>query len=292
MLLDNCSVCNSDNIFNLYNVKGYTIAKCNNCNIVFVKDIVVGNDIKSIYTDIYFKNIAWYTSNNNGLLGYDDYVDDKKNIRDKFNKIIKIVKKFALHGSLLDVGCGPGFFLELANKKGFTPVQGIDISLYAVDYCINKLGLNVLSGDLLDMHLADNSYDVVTIFDVLEHFQNPKEELLEIYRILKHKGILAIITPDIDAFIPKLLKDHWEELKRVPEHLVFFSKQTLTNLLQNTGFEVLETKYVGKKMSFKSFLSHVFVNIGINAKLNKIPSFNINIPVNPFYKLLLIARKV
>ncbi|MCL5276763.1 MAG: class I SAM-dependent methyltransferase [Deltaproteobacteria bacterium] len=293
MLLDDCPICGSGNLANVYRVKDYTVTECNECGLVFVRDDVPTDEIKRVYGTGYFKNPAWCnTVNEDELLGYDDYADDKKNIRDKFEKILDITKRYAQSGPLLDVGCGLGFFLQLAKERGFGPVQGVDISAYAVDYCVNKLGLDALLGDLLDVQLTTGSFDIVTMFDVLEHFKNPKGELLEAYRIVRHNGFLAIITPDIGALIPKLLKDRWEEIKRVPEHLVFFSRRTLTNVLSDTGFHVVESRYIGKRMSFGSFLSHVFVNTGIKINLKRVPSINIGIPVNPFYKLLLIARKV
>lgn len=290
-MLNKCSLCESANIQDLYKVIGYNVVKCKDCGFVFVKDEIPKKELVELYTETYFHNSAWYHLDKNKYFGYDDYIGDKQNIRDKFDKVIKRIQKYTDKGPLLDIGCGPGLFLELAKEKGFTPVQGVDISSYAVEYSTKILNLNVQKGDLLDFHFASATFNLIIMFDVLEHFQNPNKILAEAYNILKYNGILAIITPDIDTLIPKLLKDRWEEIKHIPEHVVFFSKQTLTNVLQNTGFKVLETKYIGHKMSFKLFLYHAFVNLGINVNLDKIPLANFNITINPFYKLLLIAQK-
>ena len=290
-MLNKCSLCESENIRELYKIKGYNVVKCKDCGFVFVKDEILKKELVDLYTQTYFHNPAWYQLDKERYFGYDDYIGDKENIRDKFDKILRVIKKHTNKGPLLDIGCGPGFFLELARERGYIAVQGIDISSYAVEYSTKTLNLDVQKGDLLDFHFAPATFNVIVIFDVLEHFQNPKEILAEIYKILNYNGILAIITPDIDTFIPKLLKDHWEEIKHIPEHISFFSKKTLTTVLQKTGFHVLETKYIGHKMSFKLFLYHTFVNLGININLDKIPLGNITISINPFYKLFLIAQK-
>ncbi len=247
-----------------------------------------------LYTATYFHNPAWYQLDKNKYLGYDDYIGDKANIRHKFDNVIEFIQKYTDKGPVLDIGCGPGLFLELAQERGFEPVKGIDISSYAIDYCTNTLKLDVQKGDLLDFNFGSGTFNLITMFDAIEHMQNPKEELTEIKRILIDKGILAIITPDIDALAARLVKSKWEEIQRIPEHLVFFSKNTIISILRQTGFEIMNTRYISKKQSLPSLISHLLVNAGINKKLdlNRIPKLRLNIPVNPFYKLLVIAKKI
>lgn len=292
-MLSKCILCNSNNLHDLYVIKGYHIAKCKDCELVFVKENVDKNIIHDLYQKTYFYNTAWYLLDKEKYLGYDDYVGDRDNIRNKFGSIIKVIKHYIDTGPLLDIGCGLGFFLELAQEKGFNPVKGIDISTYAVEYCRENLKLDVQQGEIKDFVFPSQNFNIITMFDVIEHFKNPKSTLLEINRILKDSGFLVIVTPDIDAIVPRLIKDRWEEIQRVPEHLIFFSKKTITSILKQTGFDVIYTKYVSKKLSLRSFISHVFVNFGINKKfdLRRIPNLPINIRVNPMYKLLVIARK-
>ncbi|MGC8899867.1 MAG: class I SAM-dependent methyltransferase [bacterium] len=292
-MLNRCPLCGSDNLKGLYNVKGYHIVKCKDCNLVFVNNDIEKETLLNLYEETYFHNSAWCLLNKDKYIGYDDYIGDRENIRDKFNRIIKLIKNYTNTGPLLDVGCGPGFFLELAREKGFNPVKGIDISSYAVRYCNDKLKLDVQRGEIEDFIFDPETFNIITMFDVIEHLHTPKRVLVEINRILKIDGLLVIITPDIDTFTAKLVKNKWEEIQRVPEHLVFFSKRTITTLLKQTGFEIVYTKYVSKKLSLRSFVSHILVNLGISKKLDlyRIPNLPIHIPINPFYKLLVIARK-
>ena len=293
-MLTKCSLCESANIQDLYKVKGYNVVKCKDCGFVFVNDEIPKETLNSLYTETYFHNPAWYHLDKDNYFGYDDYIGDRKNIRDKFDTVLKIIKKYTNKGPLLDIGCGPGLFLELAKEKGVSPVKGIDISSYAVDYCLNTLNLDVQKGDLLDFNFVPGSFNLITMFDAIEHLQNPKEELMEINKILTDNGTLAIITPDINALAARLVKNKWEEIQRLPEHLVFFSKATIAYILKKTGFQITVTKYISKKQSLPSFLSHLLVNAGLNKKidLNRMPKIRLNIPVNPFYKLLVIARKI
>ena len=293
-MLTKCSLCESANIQDLYKVKGYNVVKCKDCGFVFVKDEIPKKELVDLYSKTYFHNPAWYQLDKDRYFGYDDYIGDKENIRDKFDKVIERIQKYTDKGPLLDIGCGPGLFLELVKERGFTQVKGIDISSYAVDYCMNTLKLDVEKGDLLDFNFGSETFNLITMFDAIEHLQNPKEELTEINRILKENGILAIITPNIDALAARIVKSKWEEIQRLPEHLVFFSKTTIAHILKQTGFTILATKYISKKQSLPSFISHLFVNAGISNKLdlNRIPKIRFNIPVNPFYKLLVIAKKI
>ena len=293
-MLTKCSLCESLNIQDLYKVKGYNVVRCKDCGFVFVKDEISKKELVELYTEIYFHNPAWYHLDKNKYFGYDDYIGDKQNIRDKFDKVIERIQKYTDMGPLLDIGCGPGLFLELAKERGFTPIKGIDISSYAVDYCMNTIKLDVEKGDLLDFNFGSGTFNLITMFDTIEHLQNPKEELTEINRILKENGILAIITPNIDALAARIVKSKWEEIQRLPEHLVFFSKTTISHILKQTGFTILATKYISKKQSLPSFISHLLVNAGISNKLdlNRIPKLKFNIPVNPFYKLLVLAKKM
>lgn len=292
-MLNKCSLCEGENIRELYKVKGYGVVQCKNCGFVFVNEEIQKETLNQLYTETYFHNPAWYRLDKNNYFGYDDYIGDKQNIRDKFEKVIKIIIKYTDNGPLLDIGCGPGLFLELVQERGFTPVQGVDISSFAVEYCTNTLHLNVQKGDLLDFKFKSESFNLITMFDTLEHIQNPKAELMEIERILKPNGILAIITPNISALAARVVQSKWEEVQRLPEHLVFFSKKTLHSVLRQVGFEILRTNYVSKKQSLPSFISHLLVNAGINIKIdiNRMPKLKLNIPVNPFYKLLVIAKK-
>lgn len=176
--------------------------------------------------------------------------------------------------------------------------MGIEVSGFASSYAADTLGQKVLNMPLRDAHFSDAGFDIVTLWDVIEHFPEPSEELCEINRIMTQGGILGIITPDIGAPIPRLLGKHWLELKRVPEHLSFFSAATLSAFLHRAGFDIVYASTIGKKFMIHSMLknlgfqSRIFGPIFRWANRGRCSTWTIPLSINPLYKMLIFARKI
>jgi len=138
-------------------------------------------------------------------------------------------------GKLLDVGCGYGFFLEKAREQGWH-VHGVDPCEHARNYA-TKNGLEVDLGVLLEQRYSDSSFDVVTMFYVLEHLREPLSYLKEANRILKPGGLLLVRVPHTTPIV-KLLKAFRirNRLYDTPSHLSDFSPKTLSLTLRKAGF--------------------------------------------------------
>lgn len=143
-------------------------------------------------------------------------------------------------GTLLDVGCGYGFFLDLARKKGWQ-VYGIEPCEHARSYAASN-SLEVDSGDLFTHAYKDETFDVVTLFYVLEHLPYPLKYLKEIKRILKPGGLVLVRVPDTTPIV-KFLKILGvpNKLYDVPSHLSDFSPRTIALALGKTGFKEIQT---------------------------------------------------
>lgn len=186
--------------------------------------------------------------------------------------------------------------MELARQEGWE-TKGVETSEFACKYAQEELGLEVTNSALIDIEFEAQSFDVVTMWDVIEHLLDPLSELLEVNRIMKMGGILGIITPDIGAFIPRILGKGWLELRRVPAHLSFFTIRTLKHFLDRTGFELLENKTIGKKFKMNSLVKNLRFQDKFLLKkrwmlLKYLPFKTFPITINPLYKILAFARKV
>ena len=205
------------------------------------------------------------------------------------------MKKYSKGGSILDVGCATGFFLELARQEGWE-TKGVEASEFACEYAREKLGLEVIRSNLINARFEEQSFDVVTMWDVIEHLLDPRSELLEVNRILRMGGILGIITPDIEALIPRVMGKNWLELRRVPAHLSFFSVRTLRQFLNRTGFELLDNRTIGKKFKMDSLVKNLRFQDKFFKKrwmlIKYLPFKTFPITINPLYKILAFARKV
>lgn len=153
--------------------------------------------------------------------------------RDKLD----IVRRFRQFGTLLDVGCGAGFFVREATEQGFS-AQGIELSREAVEFGMREGDVRLREGDLLHTQYPDTSFDIVTLWHVLEHLPQPVETLKRIRALLKPGGMLVIAVPNFDSFQARVFRGRWYHLE-VPRHLYHFSPGTLRRLLDAGGFDVL-----------------------------------------------------
>lgn len=177
---------------------------------------------------------------------YDDIADRKKVSRLRgwanqygIRKRSKFVTRHQSGGKLLDVGCASGAFLLEFRARGSWDVQGVELNDAVAQYARDRYGLDVITGTLEDAHLPDSTYDAVTMWDVLEHVYDPSATLAEIRRILKPDGVLVLRVPNLSSWDARLFGDTWAGYD-APRHLYVFSPQTLSRLLENQGFQVID----------------------------------------------------
>ncbi|MFT5208016.1 MAG: 2-polyprenyl-3-methyl-5-hydroxy-6-metoxy-1,4-benzoquinol methylase [Candidatus Omnitrophota bacterium] len=163
------------------------------------------------------------------------YIAEQNGLRVQAQAIMQKIQVYKQNGKLLDIGCGSRILLDEAKRTGWD-AQGIDISTSAKPYTQNNDQINLASGSLQDIHFPDKSFDAITMLDILEHQPNPKEFLQEVYRVLKHDGVLYINTPDINSLLSKALGLKWHGINK--SNLFYFSKQSLTHMFKLTGFKV------------------------------------------------------
>ncbi|MCW5886820.1 MAG: class I SAM-dependent methyltransferase [Anaerolineales bacterium] len=138
-------------------------------------------------------------------------------------------------GTLLDVGTAGGSFMAVAQRAGWQ-VAGCEPNRWMSSWAKEHYGLDVFPGTIEDMQLADASFDVVSLWDVLEHTPDPKATLRECIRVLKPGGLLVVNYPDIHSLVARLMGRRWVFLLSV--HLYYFTIPTLTRLLNELGLEL------------------------------------------------------
>jgi SAM-dependent methyltransferase len=142
------------------------------------------------------------------------------------------------HGrKLLDVGCYIGVFLEIAAKHGWE-AWGIEPSQWAAEQA-KKLGLKVIHGTLSAANLPEASFDVVTLWDVIEHLSDPMAEICRAHRVLKPGGLVVIHTMDIDSLFARVMGPRWPWLMEM--HIYYFSQRTMAAMLRKAGFQVIRS---------------------------------------------------
>jgi SAM-dependent methyltransferase len=148
-------------------------------------------------------------------------------------------------GRLLDIGCGYGFFLKKMAQDGWQ-VEGIEVSPPGREYAEKELGLRIHAEPLEHVSLPTKRFDAVTLFYVIEHVPNPKELLVEAYRILKTGGILLLRWPH-SAPVVKAMGPFSKsyDVFHTPYHLYDFNPTNMKQLLRQVGFRDIETMIGG-----------------------------------------------
>jgi 2-polyprenyl-3-methyl-5-hydroxy-6-metoxy-1,4-benzoquinol methylase len=149
----------------------------------------------------------------------------------------RAVTRYQHSGSLLEIGCGTGLFLDAMRRMGGWQLKGVEVSELAARNAQERLELDVFHGQLEDAKYPDHSFDVVVMWDVLEHVHNPKQTLFEINRILAPDGLLVCRVPLLNGWDRRLFGPYWAGWD-APRHLTVFSMHTLTMMLAHTGFRV------------------------------------------------------
>lgn len=157
-----------------------------------------------------------------------------------FAKSLKLIERFKQNkGRLLDVGTAGGSFLSVAQKRGWD-VAGCEPNRWLAEWGKQNYGLEIKAGTIFDMDLDDASFDVVTLWDVLEHTPDPRKVLNECQRVLKPGGLLVVNYPDINSLVGKLMGRGWVFLLSI--HLYYFTVETIRAMLSKTGFKLVERR--------------------------------------------------
>jgi 2-polyprenyl-3-methyl-5-hydroxy-6-metoxy-1,4-benzoquinol methylase len=143
---------------------------------------------------------------------------------------------------ILDVGAYTGIFVEIAQQRGWD-AYGTELSQWASQLCRER-GLNVRTGTLEQAAFPNDWFDVATSWDVIEHLGDPRSHLQEIFRVLRPGGLVVIHTIDIDAPFARLMGPRWPWLMEM--HIVYFSRRTLAQMLEDVGFDVILARPEGR----------------------------------------------
>ncbi len=232
-----CPLCNHNEGFDLFKKHGFRYIQCSSCKFVFVKHILKDN---FHYSDDYWDEPSYY-----------DDLDPKSMAWERSSRILKEVEK-RFEGnkniSLLDIGCGPGYFLRVAKEKGYTNLSGVEINKSACQYVNDVVKIECHNKILEEIEFPENHFDVVILDQVLEHVEDPKKLIKSIFKILKPKGFLYIGVPNIDGIVMKILgKNHrhfsgWF-------HINYFRVNTLESLLTSENFNKIKSYTIWEELT-------------------------------------------
>lgn len=243
-----CPLCGAEEVQFRFTAKGYRIFLCPKCTVQFVFPTPTEEQIAEIYSDDYFKRGNKYAAS----LSHVAKLSQSPEVANDESKI-RLVQNYTDGKRLLDVGCALGGFLLRAKESGFD-VSGVEYSESAAKHSREVHGLDVSQGTLFEAALPSESFDVVTMWDVIEHLADPHENLAEVSRLLKPGGILVMTTGDVNSLWSRLLGKYWQ-LMTPPQHLFYYSPTSLKTAIANQSLEACDIRYEGKSvtMDFLTF---------------------------------------
>ena len=217
-----CPVCERRGAFREY-VRG--LERCAGCGFVAYRR-ASPDQIASLYDDAYFTGAE-----------YPDYLGQADALRRSMRRHLRQMRRsIQPGGSLLEIGCAYGLFLDEARGL-FDRVVGVDICEAPVRHAREQFGLDARLGDIRNLNLEAGSFDVVCMWDTLEHLPTPDAFLRRARELLRPGGTLFVTTGDLGSLNARIRGAGWRQI-HPPTHLSYFSRGTICALLRRLGFEV------------------------------------------------------
>lgn len=188
------------------------------------------------------------TTSNEELYGreYFEFLDEVYdghnfgNVKSRFSQYLDDLANYSNNrGKLLDIGCSYGYFVKLGQSRGYD-AYGMERSKYASEVANEKMGICVSIHDIeTGLGFTNDSFDVITLFGVFEHFKRPFDALKEIYRVLKPGGILLMTIPNANSIFRLFSGKKWFGVLD-KTHIYFLTPFGIKHLLKKSGFEIID----------------------------------------------------
>jgi 2-polyprenyl-3-methyl-5-hydroxy-6-metoxy-1,4-benzoquinol methylase len=226
-----CPLCGSEERQeSLYGFPPYAVARCRNCRLWYLCPRLIEPAMHARYeTDSYFEG---------GESGYSSYQAQESTLRHTFRSCLReMARRGMTGGRLLEVGCAYGFFLDEA-RSYFEHRTGTDYSPAALEKARSRADRVLLGGT--EEVPAGERFDCIACIHVIEHIYDPVTFLRTLAGHLRPGGWMMLATPDMGSFWRPLMRYRWPFFK-LPEHVTYFDRRTLSELLHRGGYEEVQS---------------------------------------------------
>jgi SAM-dependent methyltransferase len=224
-----CNLCGGASHSLLWVKEGFRIVRCDGCGLLFVDNPPTAEQLQEHY--------SFDTGYHQGLVSSSAEV--AKHTAEALANL-RVLQQSASPSRLLDVGCSTGLFLSAAREAGWD-INGLEYSADSARVARERLGAVIQQGELVKGRYPSASFDVVTMWDVIEHMPDPRAALDVVHDILKPGGLYVAKTPNADGIYPRAslavagLAGFWGH-PEPPGHLYQFSIDTFSRMLRDVGF--------------------------------------------------------
>ena len=229
-----CIVCGSRDLGPLTGYEAAHLVRCGVCHLVFCGRRPADAELSEHYRSY---GTAWF---------------DSDITRKRYRELLDRFEPYRRSNRILDMGCGAGYFLEEAAKRGWE-AYGSEFGELPLELSRGR-GFEVVPAPLTSDSFPAGHFDVITSFEVVEHLRDPVDEAQTLRHLLRREGLFYCTTPNFDALTRRLLRARWQVIE-YPEHLIYFTADTLTSWLARHGFRCAELQATG--ISPATILSHL-----------------------------------
>lgn len=252
-----CPLCQSEKINSSISLSDYSISKqdfeiwqCTNCSFLFTQNIPSEESAGSYYaSDDYIS----HSDTQKGMVNRLYHLARKIML----NKKYRLIKKINSGKTILDIGCGTGYFLNYMKSKKYSTL-GIEVNENARAFGQQNFELNILSPNLLLNDKMNDRFKIITLWHVLEHLYNPDIYIQKIKNMLENDGVLILALPNPDSFDASYYKEYWAGYD-VPRHLWHFTPKTIDQFVSRY-FNVTKLKRLPFDAFYNSILSEKYQN--------------------------------
>jgi 2-polyprenyl-3-methyl-5-hydroxy-6-metoxy-1,4-benzoquinol methylase len=230
-----CPVCGGTTLQQKWMVNGYSVARCPDCTLVFVENIVTPEELTAHYSA---PDVS-YDGDNTDCLTY-------------YYQILRglIECRHPQRGKILDIGCSAGQFLDI--MEGWD-CYGNEISESFSAIARQRHGDRVVTGLFEDYPVRQEFFDVITLQDVFDHLRDPNAILSKCRAMLKPGGLIVIKVHNISCLYAKVMGAKFYAVMP-PTHLFYYSKSTLQRLLGKTGFRMVDSRFIAHVLRLRIIL--------------------------------------
>lgn len=168
------------------------------------------------------------------------YIDSMEEFVRYCDPLLARLEEWAPPGRLLDVGCGLGFAMEAARRRGWK-VVGVEPTVFAATYAAEKLGFEVVQATLEEAAFPEGAFDAVVLFHSIEHVADPVRTMTAVKSALRPEGVVYVETPNSECEASRFFGDDWPYLN-LPEHTFIFDPATIALLFRRAGLRVLDVR--------------------------------------------------
>ena len=235
--LINCPVCNSTSFSPFLSCVDHTVSRetfnvvqCSLCGFKFTNPRPEEDKLGPYY------NSDEYVSHSNTKKGF---INATYQYVRKYTllKKLQLISKYYRTGKILDIGCGTGEFLNIC-KRAKWETLGIEPDPGARSKAVANYGLNVKPESEIQ-GLQDESFDIISMWHVLEHVPRLNERVEDLKRLIKPGGVIIVAVPNCNSFDAKIYKENWAAYD-VPRHLYHFTPKDIEPLFKNHGLKMFK----------------------------------------------------